>query len=450
MAQTDELRSAQDVLGRGSRYEAMTGSLRAPLVAVTAVVLLAVATGILQGYASLARQTIEARGMEDFGLFYASARQHLNHDSLYGPLLKPGTRQASDARNLNPPYVNLVFLPFAALPARLALLGWFLLNLCALGDSARIAAREGIWKPLSLGGLAAGVFLLAWAPMAALVITAQLALLVMWLVTRAWWAARRGDWRRAGLWIGTAAAAKLFLLLFIPYLVLRRQWGALGAAVLQIVTLVAAGALVFGPDAYLAWWRQFGEVTWQGHYMNASWWGVLERALHGSTVYRKLWSASWFVPVAWAVGASLVLALTCVRLARAGTRDVDFSFALLIAAALLASPLGWVYYFWLGVVPLGAWVRSTRPLSAGTLLMALVLATAALWHASATIWLQPSGLATITVGSVYFWALFGTWAWLMTLHVEATRADSAHERAAAPAELQVAASVPSTPSVTGT
>jgi glycosyl transferase family 87 len=428
----------------------MTGSLRAPLVAVTAVVLLAVATGILQGYASLARQTIEARGMEDFGLFYASARQYLNHDSLYGPLLKPGTRQASDARNLNPPYVNLVFLPFAALPARLALLGWFLLNLCALGDSARIATREGIWKPLSLGGLAAGVFLLAWAPMAALVITAQLALLVMWLVTRAWWAARRGDWRRAGLWIGTAAAAKLFLLLFIPYLVLRRQWGALGAAVLQIVMLVAAGALVFGPDAYLAWWRQFGEVTWQGHYMNASWWGVLERALHGSAVYRNLWSASWFVPVAWAVGASLVLALTCLRLARASTRDVDFSFALLIAAALLASPLGWVYYFWLGVVPLAAWVRSTRPLSAGTLLVALVLATAALWHASATIWLQPSGLATITLGSVYFWALFGTWACLMTLHVEDTRADSAQERAVAPAELQVAGSAPSMPSVTGT
>jgi hypothetical protein len=112
----------------------------------------------------------------------------------------------------------------------------------------------------------------------------------------------------------------------------------------------------------------------------------------------------------------LVLTLTGVRLARAGMRDVDFSFALLITAALIASPLGWVYYFWLGVVPLAACVRSTRPLSAGTLLVAIVLATAAVWHASATIWLQPSGVASITVGSVYFWALFGTWAWLMTRH----------------------------------
>jgi len=66
------------------------------------------------------------------------------------------------------------------------------------------------------------------------------------------------------------------------------------------------------------------------------------------------------------------------------------------------------------------------------------------------IWLQPSGLATITVGSVYFWALFGTWAWLMTLHVERGRADSEPERATAPRELQVARSVASMPSVTGT
>ena len=116
--------------------------LRAPFAGVAAVVLLAVATGILQGYASLGQQTIERRGMEDFGLFYASARQYLNHGTPYGPLVRPGTAQASDARNLNPPYVNVVFLPFAVLSPPMALLGWVLLSLCALVDSARIAARE--------------------------------------------------------------------------------------------------------------------------------------------------------------------------------------------------------------------------------------------------------------------------------------------------------------------
>jgi alpha-1,2-mannosyltransferase len=417
---------------------------------VAIVVLLAVATGILQGYASLARQTMERRGMEDFGLFYASARQYLNHESPYGPLMRPGTRQVSDARNLNPPHVNLVFLPFALLPPRLALLGWLLLNLCALGDTARIAARQGIWKPLSLSGLAAGVFLLAWAPMAALVITGQLALLVMWLVTRAWCAARRGDWRRAGWWIGAAAATKLFLLVFIPYLVVRRRWGALRAAALQMGLLAAAGALVFGPGAYVAWWQQFGEVTWQGHYMNASWWGVLERALHGSPAYRPLWMASSYVAVVWAIGALLVLALTYVRLIPVGTTDVDFAFALLTTAALLASPLGWVYYFWLGALPLAAWVRSTRPISAGTLLVGVVLTTAALWHASATIWLQPSGVATVTIGSVYFWALFGTWAWLMTRHAHAGRDNSECERAITWREFHVTESAPPMPSGAGT
>ena len=252
-------------------------------------------------------------------------------------------------------------------------------------------------------------------------ITAQLSLLVMWPLTRAWRAARLGAWSRAGWWIGLAAAMKLFLLVLIPYLALRRQWVALRAALLLLGAMAVAGALVFGPYAYLEWWRQFGEVTWQGHYMNASWWGVLERALHGSPAYRPVWSAPHYVPVLWALGASLVLGLTFLRLARLGPGDVDLSFALLITAALLSSPLGWVYYFWLGVVPLAAAVQRSVPLaSAGTLLLALFVTVAALWHATATIWLQPSGVATLTLGSVYLWALAGTWGWLMTRQVAPT------------------------------
>jgi hypothetical protein len=149
-----------------------------------------------------------------------------------------------------------------------------------------------------------------------------------------------------------------------------------------------------------------------------------------------------------------VLSLTVVRLARLRTRNVDHSFALLIAAALLASPLGWVYYFWLGLVPVAAWVqRSTRRVSAGMLLLALSVATALLWHASATIWLQPSGIATITVGSAYFWALFGTWLWLMTSDGDADRGQDEAEPERRPTlrELRVAASTaPRMPTATGT
>ena len=45
--------------------------------------------------------------------------------------------------------------------------------------------------------------------------------------------------------------------------------------------------------------------------------------------------------------------------------------------------------------------------------MAPVLAVGLLWQASATIWFQPSGLATVTIGSPYFWVLAAGWGWLL-------------------------------------
>ena len=228
------------------------------------------------------------------GLFHASGRQFLEEGRLYGPLRRPGTTQPSDARNLNLPHATLLFLPFAMLPPGLGLQAWIALNLLALADIVRMVMRELRLPFASLRTASTAVFLLAWAPTAALVITGQLALLVAWPLTRAWRAARRRHWERAGWWIGGAVALKVFLLVFIPYLTLRGRWAALGRALLLLTACVAIGVLVCGPSSYVEWTMQFGDVTWYGHYMNASIWGLLERLLHGFRGYARYWP-----PRAW-------------------------------------------------------------------------------------------------------------------------------------------------------
>jgi hypothetical protein len=377
------------------------------------IMLAAAATGILQGYSAVARRTVTRSGMEDFGLFYASARQYVERGQLYGPLVRPGQREPSDARNLNPPHVNLLILPFGLMPTGPALLAWVLLNLCALADMVRIGVHEVHWRPLSIGGLASAVFLLAWAPTAALVITGQLALLIAWLVARAWRAARRHSWSRAGMWLGAAMSAKIFLLIFVPYLALRGRWQALRTAGLASVSSLLVGCLVFSPDAYVEWWQQFGEVTWQGHYMNASIWGVLARVLDDFKAYQPLACVPSWIPVVWAATASSVLVVTYWRIARA-VENVDLEFTSLISASLLVSPLGWVYYIWLLVLPgsATALARERAP-SRVTALVWCGIAIGLLWHASATVWLQPSALATITIASPYFWAVAAIWVWHM-------------------------------------
>ena len=67
-----------------------------------------------------------------------------------------------------------------------------------------------------------------------------------------------------------------------------------------------------------------------------------------------------------------------------------------MVSALLASPLGWLYYIW--------WILpGTRP-------SRLLLESPLLWMPMAvTIMLKPSGWVALTLGSVYFWGLFILW-----------------------------------------
>ena len=67
-----------------------------------------------------------------------------------------------------------------------------------------------------------------------------------------------------------------------------------------------------------------------------------------------------------------------------------------MASALLASPLGWVYYVW--------WVLpGTRP-------SRVLLTSPLIWvpFAYSTIG-QPAAWATVTIGSVYSWGLLLAW-----------------------------------------
>jgi hypothetical protein len=382
--------------------------------ALILLILVAVAAGILQGYAAVGQRTINHHGMEDFGLFHASGRQFLEGGSLYGPLRRPGSTRLSEARNLNLPHTTLLFLPFAMLPAGFALQAWITVNLLALADIVRIVVRELRLPIVSLGTVAAGVFLLAWAPTAALVLTGQLALIVAWPVTRAWRAARHGRWNRAGWWIGGAAALKIFLFVFVPYLALRGRWPAVCRALLQVALCVALGAVVCGPASYVEWAAQFGDVTWYGHYMNASVMGWLARVLQGFGGYAPLLLAPRLPSVVAPVLAGIILSMTWWRVAADREDNVDASFTLLTGGALLASPLGWVYYFWLPIAPAIARAVTAVPSSSRTeRAAAALIVVGLLWHASATIWFQPSGIATLTVGSPYFWALFLVWLGLM-------------------------------------
>jgi hypothetical protein len=115
--------------------------------------------------------------------------------------------------------------------------------------------------------------------------------------------------------------------------------------------------------------------------------------------------------VAWSIrifGSALIITATALLLNR--RPPVDHAWAVLSLAALLLSPLAWVYYVIVGIGPIAATIAGTRAWKvawiAGVALsipFALVDAT----HAGA--------FGTMTMGSVYGIATFGLWAALVAI-----------------------------------
>jgi hypothetical protein len=345
---------------------------------------------------------------------------------LAGQSLYAGTRTRLLAHyhtgqlNLNLPHTHLFLLPLARLSPQNALILWTATSALVFGWSTWRSLAALRWHLPVLAWLALAVYLLAWGPAAAVSLTAQLSLLLTGVVTAAWLAARGHRRASAGAWLGLAAALKPFLLLFLPYFALKRDWRALGACLAVIGTICGLGVLVFGIDAYRDWYAQLPRISWGPHYFNASFRAAAER-LFGRSSYGGLGQHPWVVG-GIAGTASVVVGLATLASVAPRHRElaistaparVDHEWAALLLAALLISPLGWAYYVWIALWPVAATIGHVQPWRSPRRVDLLLIPGLAgwLWFGKMSEWGQPSPLATLTAGSMYFWALLALWLW---------------------------------------
>lgn len=401
-------------MARDAHWWALLGP---PAKGLLAVVLTALACALVAGHLRLWRTTVDDRAGQDFGIFLASVRHAVAGRSLYAPTpLRSRTGGTGTAPlNLNLPHTNLIVWPLAALPDRVAIVTWVAGGLALLVASSAAALGALGWRLRWLPTLAAAVYLLAWAPSAAFTLTAQVSFVLMLPVTAAWLAHRSGRHRAAGVWLGLAAAMKPFLLIFLPYFALTRQWRTLSAMAIAMATVCAVGVAFFGVDAYVEWLAQLPRIAWSAHYFNASLVGILQRSL-GRSAYGLLADAPHLVlPLAAVLSAGVAVA-TCHVLLRARSTGVDGAWAALLLAALLVSPLGWNYYLWMALWPAAALIAAERPWRQPRAADVCLIAGLAgwLWWGKMTLWGQPAPLATVTFGSMYFWALLSLWAWTLS------------------------------------
>ena len=390
------------------------------------LMLLACLWGIAQGvvYYRIAINTLHAREMGDFGVFYRSSERVVTG---VGDPYDPSPARP-DTPNLNLPHVVAWLTPLALIGPRPALFVWAIASLASAIAALWIVFRELGFR--ATPGAAAGVLcgMLIAAPTGAVLFTFQNAWLLWGPLTWAWSAARRGRWTAAAVALGIVMSVKPFLGLFVPMLIVtRRRNAALLASAAALVCILTG--LLLGPSAYLSWWRAVRSVTWAGHVFNASSFGFFDRLFTDRTD-----SLLWYLaPIAraphlivplWIVAAGLVCA-AAVWTMRTGSElaanhstsvAVDRLFAITTSTALLVTPLAWIYYEFFLVAPFLAlaanpswWaaVRGRRALLwVGVVSLILTPGLLAIG--------QPSGWASVLLGSAYFWGLLAFWICAMT------------------------------------
>jgi uncharacterized membrane protein len=278
-----------------------------------------------------------------------------------------GAPWSSVGVNAHPPTAVLLALPLGCLSFPHAFLVWNLLSLAALLVSLGLIAR-GLgqryppWVVLPLVAL-----LMVCYPFWHQMIHGNLNLVLLALLTATWSAARAGQRRWAGAFLGTAAAVKLFPAFLAVFFLARRDWKTLKAAAATFVALSLFTAAVLGTGTYRTY---LGEVlphtaerfgTAWFNLSLASFWAKLfdphrsDPAMH----IAPLLASRPLARAAFLTSAVAVAAVVGWVAARARSRpDTDLAFGLSLVGMLLVSPITWEHYLLLLPLPLAVlWTR---------------------------------------------------------------------------------------------
>jgi hypothetical protein len=368
-----------------------------------------------QIYARMWNLTIGKAGGSDFTIFYYTARLVADGLPMYGESpVRYGVKWASShLGNLNPPHFQMLLQPLAGLTYAQAYVAWALVNLAALGVALWLIVRGLGLRVTATGAAVAGALMMASTPFTSVAVTSEWSFVLLVPFTMAWLALRQAHWGRAGAWLGACVALKLFFLLFVPWLLLKRQWRAVAMLGLAALAWTVAGMALYGVDTYRLWIHSLSTVGWWWLPMNASWQGVVARVFQGGATVQAVIHAPWIVPGLSVAGSAVIGAASvwAAHRSQPSAGGTDAAVLILLAGAILASPLGWVYYLPLAVAPLagvlhsGWWQHMAQSWRVVAVVSALALYVP-LEQAAAG---QPSAAATLTFACSYFYALAPSW-----------------------------------------
>jgi len=349
----------------------------------------------------------EATGHQiDFDIYRMGAGHVFGRD-LYSVRLSRALMGGSPGMRFTyPPFAALLFVPYSWLPVRAGQVVWSLLNLTALLAVAALSIRGARpqWSRRTAFGIAALALLpvLRLNPLALTLALGQVNIVITLLILADLTCTLRlGSWQLPrGIGVGAAAAVKLTPLIFIPFLLVTRQFRAAATAVGTFL-LCSLGTLAVAPHSSWLYWsteifddRRSGNLRYISDQNLAS---ALQRLTGGPAaplllgLLTALFACGGLALAAWAYRASSAL----------------LAISLCAATGLIISPVSWVHhYVW--VVPLLAWLALAGDRPPGGRWWAVGLAVL-LW--AGPVWWVPDpqsgygGPLVLLAGNSYFLAM---------------------------------------------
>ncbi|GAA1077404.1 glycosyltransferase 87 family protein [Tsukamurella strandjordii] len=301
----------------------------------------------------------------DFYVYIAGAEKVMNGEPLYSFWFT------------YTPFAALLFVPWSL--GNTGVL-WFLLILFALGMTVwRCLRLVGYRRQWQLAVASFGITLAAidLEAVRGSVWQGQVNILLMAIVV--WDLTRPPGARLRGWSVGFAAGIKLTALIFVPYLLLTRQWRAAVTSVLTASVTVVIGFVVLPGDSRDYWLDKVLDVSRVGdvtHPANQSVNGVLANLYAPATVPFALWAACSLAVAGVAFAAA--------RKLRTQYRET-VSVCLVGLAGCAVTPLAWSHH-WVWFVPIIVIMTSRALTSAGAVRRRWAIATAIL-VAATSMWL---------------------------------------------------------------
>ena len=260
-----------------------------------------------------------------------------------------------------PPFLGLFFAPFATLDALSPLaarLTWYTVGLLGMWLGLRLWARAYFaerfngWTEVPPSALLV--------PLLCVVFPSQtnfehqnLNPLLLWILGATAFALSRHRALIAGAALGAAVALKAFPALLIPYLVYRRRWKSVAAAIVTSVVLTLLPLLRYGMEAgaQLAdWWRISGGA-WPTRSNNQSLVAAVDRMITGfGNPHVTLSGNELTIAVSAAIACALVAVFIAAIRRAPSEAVVTRELAMVTVLAVLLSPIAWDHY-WVLLLP---------------------------------------------------------------------------------------------------